>query len=46
LFYVDGHFKPYWGDIRLAKGFSRTYSVIKGIYEFFAHDENGNPSVP
>jgi hypothetical protein len=42
IVYGDGHFKPYWGDIRLSKGFLRTYGVIKGIYEFFAHDENGN----
>jgi hypothetical protein len=24
IVYGDGHFKPYWGDIRLSKGFLRT----------------------
>ena len=40
--YVDGHFKPYWGAVEIPKGFSRTYGVMKGIYEFFWHDVNGN----
>lgn len=42
IVYVDGHFKPYWGAVEIPKGFSRTYGVMKGIYEFFGHDENGN----
>ena len=35
IVYVDGHFKPYWGDVEIPKGFSRIYGVMKGIYEFF-----------
>ncbi len=42
IVFVDGHFKPYWGAVEIPKGFSRTYGVMKGIYEFFGHDVNGN----
>ncbi len=41
--YVDGHFKPYWGNVNIPKGFSRMLNKpMKGIYEFFGHDVNGN----
>lgn len=42
IVFVDGHFKPYWGAVEIPKGFSRTHGVMKGIYEFFGHDVNGN----
>jgi hypothetical protein len=42
IVFVDGHFKPYLGAVEIPNGFSRTYGVMKGIYEFFGHDKNGN----
>jgi len=43
IVYVDGHFKPYWGNVNIPKGFSTLLNKpMKGIYEFFGHDANGN----
>jgi len=43
IVYVDGHFKPYWGNVNVPKGFSTLLNKpMKGIYEFFGHDANGN----
>ncbi|MCD6456095.1 MAG: hypothetical protein J7K81_04830 [Methanophagales archaeon] len=43
IVYVDGHFKPYWGNVNIPKGFSILLNKpMKGIYEFFGHDANGN----
>jgi hypothetical protein len=43
IVYVDGHFKPYWGNVSIPKGFSTLLNKpMKGIYEFFGHDANGN----
>jgi len=43
IVYVDGHFKPYWGNVNIPKGFSTLLNKpMKGIYEFFGHDASGN----